>query len=367
MRIAIAILLLASGAAAQEAGEIPRVESVVPAARQPHEGNADVIWYDSFDGLESVQEQYLEYKAGSPGAKRSEKESLGGSGKSMELFYARGSQGVGGRKLVFGDCPFGRPVRASEKFTDVFWRVYVKHQRGWAGAPAKMSRATGFVSGQWNQAFILHVWSGKGATLTLDPARGVRDGQVVTTKYNDFGNLKWLGNSPSGGFPIHATEESGRWVCVEARLKLNTPGKKDGYGALWVDGVLDAERTGMDFRETYEARSINAVMLEAYWNEGSPADQYRWYDDFVVSTKPIGPVTAGAKPKLLLTTSAACDVELASDPKGAKTAWASKAGEAKDGQVVVSGKLEAGTTYFCRVRKAGGAWSPWHQPFIAGK
>ena len=123
----------------------------------------------------------------------------------------------------------------------------------------------------------------------------------------------------------------------------------------------------MDFRETYEAHSINAVMLEAYWNEGSPADQRRWYDDFVVSTQPIGPVTAAAQPKLLLTTSAACDVEVASDAKGAKVAWASKAGEARDGQVVVSGKLEPGRTYSCRVRKAGGAWSPWHQPFIAGK
>src|SRR5437016_1223140 len=89
--------------AGQEA-DVPRVESVVPAAKQPHEGNPAVIWYDSFDGPESVQEQYLEYKAGTPGSKRSEKEALGGTGKSMELSYAKGSQGAGGRKLVFGDC-----------------------------------------------------------------------------------------------------------------------------------------------------------------------------------------------------------------------------------------------------------------------
>lgn len=362
----LALALLTIAAAPQDA-EIPRVESVVPAAKQPHEGDPAVLWYDSFDGPESLQEQYLEYQAGAPGSKRSEKEALGGAGKSLELVYAKGSQGVGGRKIVFGDCPFGRPLRKGEKFTDIYWRIYVKHQKGWTGAPAKMSRATGFVSGQWNQAFILHVWSGKGATLTLDPARGTRDGQVVTTKYNDFPNLKWLGNSPSGNFPIHATEESGRWVCVEARLKLNTPGKKDGVASLWVDGVLDAERTGMDFRETYDAHTINAVMLEAYWNDGSPVEQRRWYDDFVVSTKPIGPVTAAAAPQLLLTSTAACDVEVASDPKGEKVVWRSKPGEAKEGRITASGRFEPGTTYFCRVRRSGGAWSCWHQPFTVSR
>ncbi|HLF93097.1 MAG TPA: hypothetical protein VJB14_06535 [Planctomycetota bacterium] len=362
-------LLSSPGQALSQADPgIPRVESVVPSARQPHEGDPSVIWYDPFDGAESIQEQYFEYKAGSPGSRRSEKEALGGSGKSMELFYAKGSQGVGGRKLVFGDSPIGRPVRKGEKFSDVYWRIYVKHQKGWAGSPAKMSRATGFVSGQWNQAFILHVWSGKGATLTLDPVRGVRDGRIVTTKYNDFANFKWLGNNPSGSAPVHATEESGRWICVEARLKLNTPGKKDGLASLWVDGALDAERNDMDFREAYEAHGINAVMLEAYWNEGSPVDQYRWYDDFVVSTRPIGPVTTPATAQLLLTATVPCDVEVASDPKGAKIAWASKPGEAREGRITVGGKLEPGTVYYCRVRRAGGgAWSPWHQPFIAGK
>jgi hypothetical protein len=34
------------------------------------------VWYDSFDGPESVQEQYLEYKAGSPGGKRTDREAL---------------------------------------------------------------------------------------------------------------------------------------------------------------------------------------------------------------------------------------------------------------------------------------------------
>jgi hypothetical protein len=361
----------------QSSPEVLHVDSVVPSAHQPHEGNPAVIWYDSFDGPESSQAAYLEYQAGSPGARRTDREALGGKGHSIELTYARGSQGVGGRKLVFGDCPFGRPVRQGEHFEDVYWRIYVKHQKGWRGAPAKMSRATGFVSDRWNQAFILHVWSGRGDTLTLDPARGVKDGAIVTTKYNDFPHLSWLGNSPSGNFPLHAPEEANRWVCVEARLKLNTPGQKDGYAALWVDGVLDTERSGMDFRGAYTDHTINAVFLEAYWNEGSPVDQVRWFDDFVVSTKPIGPLTAPPNPTLLIALDAPVEVEIASDVRGSALVWKSRSIRPVAGQVVVEessgsftgeargrASLGAGPTYCCRVRPVGGTWSGWHQPFL---
>lgn len=359
--LAWAVVLFLSPLQAQD---IPRVESVVPAAKQPHEGDPAVLWYDSFDGPESVQQQYLEYEAGKPGGKRTDREALGGAGQSMELFYAKGGQGVGGRKLVFGDSPIGRPLRKGEHFTDIYWRHYVKHQKGWTGAPAKMSRATGLTSGSWTQAFILHVWGGSGTTLTLDPARGVRDSRVVTTQYNDFPNLKWLGAAPSGTFPIHATEESGRWICVEARLKLNTPGKQDGIATLWVDGVLDAERTGMDFRNAYARHGINAVFLESYWNSGSPVDQYRWYDDFVVSTKPIGPVTAAAEPVLILTSTSPCEVEIAADAKGGQVVWKSPP---VTGRLTVTAALPPGRLHFCRVRRVGGEWGPWHQPFFAGK
>jgi hypothetical protein len=344
------------------AQDVPRVESVVLAAKQPHEGNPATIWYDSFDGPESTQEKYLEYTPNSPGGRRSEKEALGGAGRSMELFYAKGHQGTGGRKIVFGDSPVGHPLRKGETFTEIYWRHYVKHQPGWSGAPAKMSRAFGFAANSWAQAFILHVWSGSGPTLTLDPVRGIRDGKVVTTKYNDFANFKWLGNSPSGKVPVHAPEESGRWICIEAHLKLNSPGKADGQAQLWVDGVLDAERTGMDFRSTYQEHAINAVFLEAYWNDGAPVDLYRWYDDFVVSTKPIGPLTASARPTLILASASPCDIEVAADPKGEKIVWASAKAEA--GKVTLPVMLPAGPMYFCRVRHPGGEWSPWHAPFF---
>lgn len=340
--------------------DAPRIESVVPAAEQPWAADPAVIFYDAFDERPEKW-PYMEPKAEDAGL--SDAQALGRRGKSMELRYAPGEHGRGGRKVVFGDSPTGRPHRKGERFDVLYWRHYVFHPVGWqGGAPDKMSRAAILTSSRWQQAAILHVWSA-GTPLTLDPATGVRGSDVVTTRYNDFPNLKWLGNAPKGAFPTHGAEERGRWICVEAMMKLNAPGKKDGEARLWVDGRLDAERKGMDFRGAYEGHGINAVFLEAYWNTMSPVEQSRWYDDFVVSTQPIGPVVAEPRPTLIRSrgTQGSWEVEIASDPEGKAVAWRSPPQPGSAERVTADAPLAPGT-YFARIR-GGGAWSPWHQPF----
>jgi len=392
-RCLMAVLVLACAARtapAQTTGSaptdvaVPRIESVVPLPRQPHEDDKAVIWYDDFNGPEKA---YGEGKGNID-----EKESFGGAGKSLACLYEKGSQGKGNRKVFFGDCPTGSNiVRKGEKFEEVYWRLYVKHQYGWTGgSPAKLSRATSLVSSNWAQAMISHVWGDKGETLTLDPASGVRQDKVVTTKYNDFGNLRWLGNRPPASFKISSTQESGWWVCVEAYAKLNTPGQKDGENRLWIDGRLEAERRNLDWRGNYTGHGINAVFLEAYWNDGSPVTQTRWCDNLVISTKPIGPVVCPANPVLVKTPYrgpgklAAWEVQLAADPDGKQVVWKSKTLK-EEGKVKVesaagefagalAGKdgLAPGATCWCRVRQQGdngtwSDWSPWHQGFVTEK
>jgi hypothetical protein len=204
---------------------VPRIDNVLMLRPQPHESDPATIWYDDFDGPPKA------YTESEGDIDRSE--SFGGPGGSMKSFYEKGTRGVGNRKVFFGDSPTGRVVRKGEKFDDVYWRVYVKHQPGWTGGgPAKLSRATSIVSPKWNQAMIAHVWS-SGEALTLDPATGVRGDTVVTRRYNDFEMLRWLGNRPASQMKISSSEESGRWVCVESRARLNTPGQKDGLNQLW--------------------------------------------------------------------------------------------------------------------------------------
>ncbi len=380
------------------AAEVVRIDSIEPLEPQPHKTNESVIWYDSFD---KPSKQYFEQKGD-----LTPKQALGGKGRSLEVFYPKGKGGSGSanRKLAIGDTPVGsgKAVRKGEKFDTVYWRMYVKHQKGWIGnGPAKMSRVMIFNAGDWSQAMISHVW-GSGPNLTLDPVRAARGDKATTSRYNDWGGLTWLGNSPGSQFKIHATEESGRWVCVEALAKLNTPGKSDGYNCLWIDGIRQCERRNLDFRSQYTKYGVNAVFMESYWNKGSPVDQYRWYDDLVVSTGYIGPVYTPLNPVLLRTSgSGSWMVEIAArDDKGPVAINRSEntgkgrnpvIGENINGELVWRSKLLSGSKtevnntngrfmgsrkgrnrleqkklHFCRSRAENGEWSTWHQAFQTG-
>ncbi|MBN2476633.1 MAG: hypothetical protein JXB62_18630 [Pirellulales bacterium] len=376
--LGVVVSWLPGPARADDAPEVPRIDSVVMSPDQPQQSDQAVVWYDDFDGPEKP---YTESQG-----ELDEGEAFGGRGRSMLSVYEQGSRGVGNRKVFFGDSPTGKVVHRGESFEDVYWRIYVKHQHGWTGGgPAKLSRATSIVSPRWAQAMIAHVWS-SGEALTLDPASGVRGDRVVTTCYNDFPNLRWLGNKPVSRLKLHGTEEAGRWVCVEARAKLNTPGKKDGLNQLWIDGRLEAERRNLDWRGDYTGHGINAVFLETYWNEGSPVTQKRWIDNFVISTRPIGPIVCARNPVLIKTSyhgpgkQAAWEAEIASDDQGGTVVWRSARLTAADrvrvgeqtgtflGPLKGQTRLAGSPAYYLRVRQqndAGrwSAWSPWHQPF----
>ena len=358
--------------------QTPRIDSVVMLDPQPHEADDAVIWYDDFDST---------LKYGESSGELTTQQFFGESGQSKLSHYERGSRGKGGGKVFFGDSPTGTPIiNRGQTYQDVYWRLYVKHQDGWqGGGPDKLSRATSLVTPNWAQAMIAHVWS-SGETLTLDPARGVNGSQIVTERYNDFDHLKWLGNKPTAHFKIHSTEEAGWWVCVESRARLNTPGQSDGLNQLWLDGNLEAERKNLNWRGSYTEHGINAVFLESYWNNGSPVTQSRWFENFVISTEPIGPVVCPRNPELIKTLfrgegeQSAWQLELSTDPQGGTVVWSSNViiGGNRVRVSVDSGKftsslqgetqLAPSMVYYCRVREQSQSgewsqWSVWHQPF----
>jgi hypothetical protein len=163
----------------------------------------------------------------------------------------------------------------------------MKNQAGWQGSPAKLSRATVFAGSNWSQAMIAHLWS-SGDYLLVDPASGVDEyGNVVTTKYNDFANLRWLGYK-RGTTPIFDPGHDDRWYCIEAHVRLNDPGLSNGIQEFWIDGNLEARRDGLNFVGSYTGYGINAIFIENYWNAGSVKEQERYFDNFVVSTERIG-------------------------------------------------------------------------------
>jgi hypothetical protein len=247
------------------------------------------IWCDDFD--QDRLGAYFEYD--SEGGAFERANGVGAEGSwGMRARFSAGQVDAGELHLAMGRTPsaYFAPVdEGSADYREIYYRVYLRTQPGWIGGSGwKFSRATVFASAQWAQAMIAHVWGGNSDYLTIDPARGTDSaGNLRTTEYNDFDNLSWLGSEGSNT-AIFDAAHAGGWHCFETQVKLNDPGSANGVFRLWIDGSLEAERTGLNFLGDYDAYGINAVFLENWWNPGSPVDQERYFDNFVISTRPIG-------------------------------------------------------------------------------
>ncbi len=251
------------------------------------------IWCDDFD--QDRLARYFEYLSDQGSLVRAS--GVGNQGSyGMRAHFNPGQVSAGALHLAFGrtPAPAFRPVDAgTADYREIYWRVYLRNQNGWTGGGGfKLSRATSFVSPNWAQAMIAHLWSGGASPswdyLVLDPASGTDSaGNIKTTGYNDFANLRWLG-ARRGTTPIFDAAHVGQWYCIEAHVRLNDPGQLNGVFEFWIDGVQQAGASNLNWVGAYTGYGINAVFLENYWNGGSPAAQERFFDNFVVSTQRIG-------------------------------------------------------------------------------
>lgn len=211
----------------------------------------------------------------------------------MRVKWETGEVGAGSLLLAFGRNPNDymnkTKIRPNEDFREVYYRMYLKMQEGWIGNPGKLSRATIISSASdWSQAMIAHVWGGRDSVLALDPVRCVdANSRVKCSGYNDFTNMDWIGLT-HGIMPIFSAENGGKWYCIEAHVRLNSPGQSNGIQEFWIDGKLEARRDSLNFVRSYTEYGINAIFFENYWNSGSAQDQVRIFDNIVVSTQPIG-------------------------------------------------------------------------------
>jgi predicted amidohydrolase len=88
-----------------------------------------------------------------------------------------------------------------------------------------------------------------------------------------------------------------QWQCWEFMIQANTaPDKADGKQAMWVDGKLIGEFTGIRWRNDMDLK-VNCLWLEHYgYDEGDPTKRYWkdsqsvWFDDVVVARRYIGPM-----------------------------------------------------------------------------
>jgi hypothetical protein len=253
------------------------------------------IWCDDFE--EDRLAQYFEHSHRDGLFERAGAVGYGGSAGMRARFTAARQVDAGFLHLAFGKVPsaYFRTVDAGTHiYRDIYWRVLVRYAPGWIGGGGnKMSRAQSLATPQFAQAMIAHVWSGSSVENPVDrlaivPASGIGfRGRLLTESYNDFPHIEWLGTSWSNT-PLFDRTHVGRWYCIEARARLNDPGRSNGVLELWIDDRLEGRHTGLGWMGSYGDYGINTVYLENYWNDGAPQPQERYFDNFVVSTQRIG-------------------------------------------------------------------------------
>jgi hypothetical protein len=129
--------------------------------------------------------------------------------------------------------------------------------------------------------------------------------------------------------------------------------------------------------------SAEAVIWYDDFN-GSPVDQSRWINNFVISAQPIGPIVCPRNPLLIKTPYfgpgklATWQVEVASADQPDSVVWQSQLLTGRErvevdadhgrfvGPLANKSQLDAGRIYYFRVRQSSDSgqtspWSPWHQ------
>jgi len=253
------------------------------------------IWCDDFE--EDRLSRYFEHENKDGLFERAPGVGYAGSAGMRARFTAARQVDAGFLHLAFGKVPapnFRTVDAGTEIYRDIYWRVLVRYAPGWVGGGGnKMSRAQSLATPEYAQAMIAHVWSGSSVENPVDrlaivPASGIGfRGRLMTRSYNDFPRIEWGGWAWSK-LPLFDRAYIGRWYCIEARARLNDPGRSNGVFELWIDDRLEAQQPSLGWMGSYRDYGINVVYLENYWNDGAPQPQERYFDNFVVSTQRIG-------------------------------------------------------------------------------
>lgn len=227
------------------------------------------LWCDDFEDGQSIDQKYPDYSTN--GMTVDTTDAFAGQ-HSLHQQYTAGQVDAGWISFFYGDTlghDYG-PIQ-----TEIYMRWYHKFETGFDGFPPKMARITSIGPG-WDKRFGVHEW--------IDNQEIVADVHVpFSTHANSSG---WLPLQHSGFF-YSDPANVGRWTCHEMYVKTNTPGVEDGRYTFWIDGAQVVDVPNIDLRGSTDY-NFNNAMLDCYWNGGSPKDQSRFYDNFVVSTTPIG-------------------------------------------------------------------------------
>jgi hypothetical protein len=197
---------------------------------------------------------------------------------------------LGNLKLGFGRMPSGGGLSSSGFTTHDFGKVSVEcdmyHSVNSLTADQdKFLRMIVIASGNWAEAAKSHCWSNGTTHLQLDPTTTVVDNVMNGTGSNDYAHQRYLG-AVDGSKIVFAGAGANAATTLRHyvhEMTLNAPGIADGSNRLYIDGVLDIERTGLDFVGRWTGYGINSCRWENYRELGIGKANNRYMDNLKVT------------------------------------------------------------------------------------
>jgi len=91
------------------------------------------------------------------------------------------------------------------------------------------------------------------------------------------------------------TWPTGRWICVEQKVKLNAPGRSDGTVAVWIDDRQVYQVSGLVFRTAADLK-VDGLFFSTFFGGSdkswvTPQNQYADFAAFAVSGRYIAPLS----------------------------------------------------------------------------
>lgn len=84
-------------------------------------------------------------------------------------------------------------------------------------------------------------------------------------------NLPGTGDRGASLAPGAWTFPTGRWTLIEQEVRLNTPGRDDGFLAIWIDGQLRARLDNVSYRGHEQVR-LAGIVSDVYYVAPAPAE-----------------------------------------------------------------------------------------------
>ncbi|MGA2631633.1 MAG: polysaccharide lyase, partial [Terriglobia bacterium] len=117
--------------------------------------------------------------------------------------------------------------------------------------------------------------------ITSDAANG-----VIPLRFSTNGNVQ----VPAFSFWNIGTLNYNQWYCLELEVQLNTPGSSDGAVRFWVNGTQVLNQTGVNIRGSFTTGAgVISFGRQADRTNYNPVNEYRYWNDMVISTSYVGP------------------------------------------------------------------------------